>query len=67
MRLFVRGSAEFVQDVANVVLDGVLGDEQHLSDRLRRQAASHMLEYFDLTPGEGGLAGRREILMAKQL
>src|SRR5690606_13209758 len=48
--------AGFVEDVADVVLDRVLGDEELLRDLLGGEPLGDLLQDLDLSPGQGGLA-----------
>src|SRR5688572_9549284 len=54
-----------VEDVADVVLDGVLRDEELLGDLLRRQALGDFLEDLDLPSGQCRLAGHRHVAGAE--
>ena len=48
------GNAELVEDIVQMVLDGLLADEEFFSNFFVAEALSDMLDYFQFAVGEEG-------------
>ena len=59
--------AQFAEDVAGVPLDGVDGNDQHLSNTLVGSAGRHQLEHFEFPVTQGFDQGLRHRLWHRAL
>ena len=59
--------AELVKDVADVILDRVLRDEQLLADFAAGHALSHELQHLNLAPGQRRPPTGDDIAVSEQL